>query len=685
MSDSSKTKQELLGELKDLQQQLESSRRDASDLAARNERLEALCSVMQGLSAGLDLEALTEAFRMVVARRVPFDVFSLNLQTGERQFEHLATGEVVAAPGPIGQAGSATDWVIQNREPLIRQDIAADSRFRVNDRTKASGIRSDALLPLIARDEVIGTLTVASYSAGAYGEADLEFLVPLAKMAAIFVDDGRLLRDLKAAYRDLKLVYDGVSDLIFLLRVVDGKPGPVVSVNRALLQATGLEESEVIGRALADVVAGSSAVDLERRCQQAVDEDRPVSFEGTVSLPTGELTVDGIVTSIEDEVGVCGHVLGVARNITDRKQTERELIRLERLHALEEMARGVAHNFNNILVGVLGYAQLIEMQSRDQAAVDSARHIVESALRAKDLVQRLNLSVGRGSESPPQRVDTLEDIVGEAVEATRPKWQDEMQVQGVTVKVDASIDAVPPVKANPAGLHHILVNLISNAVDAMPEGGNIGITAASTGDWVRLEVADTGSGMSEAIQRRIFEPFFTTRQDVGSGLGLAMTYRTVTEWGGDVEVVSEPGRGTTFTVVLPLWEDDPGPGEAAPTKKGRILVVDDEWTVRQVLQRALKDYHLEVYSRGSDALDRLEASAFDLALIDLGLPGVPGNELAERAKQENPETITVLITGWEVPEDDARLAHFDYHVRKPFGLAEIRDLVERALGHKGKA
>jgi nitrogen-specific signal transduction histidine kinase/CheY-like chemotaxis protein len=399
-----------------------------------------------------------------------------------------------------------------------------------------------------------------------------------------------------------------------------------------------------------------------------------------VSLPAGELTIDGIVTPLISSDGTCGHVLGVARNITERRQTERELIRLERLHALEEMARGVAHNFNNILVGVLGYAQLIEMQSRDQGAVESAKHIVDSALRAKDLVQRLNLSVGRGSETPPERVDSLTEVVKEAIETTRPKWQDEMQAVGVTIGVEAEVDDVPAVRANPVGLHHIIVNLVSNAVDAMPEGGEIRITATAAGDWVHLNVSDTGSGMSEAVQQRIFEPFFTTRQDVGSGLGLAMTYRTVTEWGGDVEVESQAGKGTTFTVVLPVWEDDPKAPNGKQPKKGHILVVDDEWTVRQVLQRALKDYHLEVYSRGGDALDRLQGSFFDLALIDLGLPGVPGNELAEHIKRDAPDVVTVLVTGWEIADDDPRLAHFDYHIRKPFGLAEIRDLVEDALG-----
>jgi CheY-like chemotaxis protein len=320
------------------------------------------------------------------------------------------------------------------------------------------------------------------------------------------------------------------------------------------------------------------------------------------------------------------------------------------------------------------------MQSGDQGAVENARHIVESALRAKDLVQRLNLSVGRSSENPPEQVDLIGEVVREAIETSRPKWQDEMQVQGVTVTVTDSIGDLPPVRANPVALHHILVNLISNAVDAMPKGGSIDVTAEARGDWVHLKVTDTGSGMTEDVQRRIFEPFFTTRQDVGSGLGLAMAYRTVTEWGGDVEVASQPGKGTTFTLVLPLWEAEPAAGEGEEDGRGRILVVDDEWTVRQVLQRALKGFRLDILSRGSDALSRFEPGVYSIALIDLGIPGVPGNELASKIKESDPDVVTVLITGWEVPPGDPRLQYFDHHIRKPFGLVEIRELVERALG-----
>ena len=158
-------------------------------------------------------------------------------------------------------------------------------------------------------------------------------------------------------------------------------------------------------------------------------------------------------------------------DLSRREGAELEVVRLERLEALGDMARGVAHNFNNILVGVLGYAQLIEMDSEDPHVVENAREIVASALRAKELVRRMNLSVGRVGDLPLQPVDDLNGIVLDAVEATRPKWVDEASSRGISIAVRTHLGEIPSVTAHTVGLHQILVHLITNAVDAMPEGG----------------------------------------------------------------------------------------------------------------------------------------------------------------------------------------------------------------------
>ncbi|MDP6779207.1 MAG: ATP-binding protein [Candidatus Latescibacteria bacterium] len=363
--------------------------------------------------------------------------------------------------------------------------------------------------------------------------------------------------------------------------------------------------------------------------------------------------------------------------------SELEIVRLERLEALGDMARGVAHNFNNILVGVLGYAQLIETQSQDPQTVENASEIAASALRAKELVRRLNLSVGRAADTPAQLVDDLNGIVLDAVEATRPKWVNEARSRGVSVAVRTHLGEVPPVTGHVVGLHQILVHLITNAVDAMPEGGAITISTHVSGDRVALEVSDTGVGMDAQRRQRIFEPFYTTKHDVGSGLGLSMVYRTVLAWDGRIEVDSAPGQGSTFKIQLPTWVGEASvevEQPAPPTAEGgRVLVIDDEKTIHLVLKQALRRHAVSVFTSGDDALRALEKDEYDVALIDLGLPGISGDEVALRIKERDARVVTVLCTGWDLPAGDPRLSAFELQVNKPFRIAEIQKTVDRAL------
>jgi PAS domain S-box-containing protein len=648
-------------------------------LQGRVDRLESANFALRRLSVAPDLESLGEVFEACVRGTIPFDITSVSLLRGEQEWEHLQTGEVVTAPGPIGEAGSATDWVVKHREPLFRRDILEDSRFRVSDRTRESGIRSDIIIPLISRGEVVGTLSVASTTPGAYEDHHLEFLLPLADQIAVTADNRQLYRELNEAYRDLKMIYDRASDLICLIRVEDDGSLVFASVNQTFLQTTGLSESAIVNKSPGDVLEVDTARAVVEEANAAIQKGIPGQITITLEAHGASSNLELALTPVIDDTGTCTHLLGVAVDVSRRLQSEREIIRLERLHALEEMARGVAHNFNNILVGVLGYAQLIEMQSNDENAKENAKEIIESALRAKDLVQRLNLSVGRGNDIPPHKIDNFNTIVQQVIEDTSPRWKDEAEVDGITIQVETEFHDVPPVVADPVGLHHILVHLITNAADALVEGGTIKISTGQREQMVQLKVEDNGVGMSEETQKRIFDPFFTTRQDVGSGLGLSMAYRTVTSWDGAIEVNSSPGAGSEFVILLPIWTDE-AEGEKEQSGEARVLVVDDEHTVRQVLSKALNMYQLDVFSNPEDAMEVFTRGRYAVALIDLGIPGKPGDQLTRELKEVDPDLVAVLVTGWEVLNGDPRLEPFDFHIQKPFGLIEIQELVSKGVG-----
>ncbi|MEW6750332.1 MAG: ATP-binding protein [Candidatus Latescibacterota bacterium] len=247
--------------------------------------------------------------------------------------------------------------------------------------------------------------------------------------------------------------------------------------------------------------------------------------------------------------------------IAARLQMERELVRVERLRAVGELAAGISHNLNNLLTGILGPAQLLGRMTTDPELLREVHDITTSGLRARDLVQRLQRSVRRMADERLEPVD-LPLVMQDALVATRPRWQDASEAQGIAIGMVTEVEEVPPVRATRAGVQDLLTNLLFNAVDAMPRGGTITVRAEAAGGRVRLSVRDTGIGMDEETRRRLFEPFFTTKMDVGTGLGLSTVYASVQSWGGQMEVTSEPGRGTCFTVLLLPWEPaaDPRPG-----------------------------------------------------------------------------------------------------------------------------
>lgn len=249
-----------------------------------------------------------------------------------------------------------------------------------------------------------------------------------------------------------------------------------------------------------------------------------------------------------------------------------------------------------------------------------------------------------------------------------------------------------PVWGHPAGLRQVLTNLIFNALDAMPDGGTVMIRGWTTDTEVYLSVRDTGLGMIREVQERIFQPFFTTKKDQGTGLGLSICKRVIEEHGGKIEVSSKPGVGSVFTVVVPkasrLPEDrqtESGQPSSAPL---RVLLVDDEPQVREVLIRMLRlDGHQSTAAASAkEGLALLSEGEYDLLLTDLGLPDMPGWQLAKSAKEGERPIPVVLITGWTEDSDQPLSGgEVDAILVKPFGIAELRQVMHSAMGGSAPA
>ena len=363
---------------------------------------------------------------------------------------------------------------------------------------------------------------------------------------------------------------------------------------------------------------------------------------------------------------------------------------VERLRALGEMAAGVAHDFNNALAIILGRAQLL-LEGAEAPARGALELVVKAAQDAARTVRRIQEFTRRATLRPREAVD-LSAVVRDVVEMTRARWADQAEAHGIRYEVSAeSGGPVPLVLGDAADLREALTNLVFNALDAMPDGGRLTLRTRAEGKRVRCEVADTGVGMPEAVRERAFEPFFTTKQEKGSGLGLSIVYGIVTRLGGEITVVSTAGMGSTFVLWLPtaggrLAAAINGPAAPRPAPGARVLVVDDEAEVRSALSDILRlEGHAPVAcADGARALRAMEAEVFDAVLTDLGMPGLSGWDVARAAKQLQPTTPVVLVTGWGDSLDgaDARRHGVDFVLPKPFDIGEVRTLLARCMPHR---
>jgi signal transduction histidine kinase len=374
------------------------------------------------------------------------------------------------------------------------------------------------------------------------------------------------------------------------------------------------------------------------------------------------------------------------------QRAQAQLIQAERLRALGEMAGGVAHDFNNLLAVVLGQGEFVvaklgrgamslpEVQQRLQI-------IRQAALDGAETVRRL-LEFTRGTPRDSEAQAT--DVVGlftSVLAAAEPRWKDEANVHGREIEVVTDFQDVPPVLISPAELREVLLNLVFNALDAMPENGRLTLTCRASRDRAYLSVGDTGCGIPSHVLPRIFEPFFTTKGPQSSGLGLSVSYGIVHRHGGDLEVESRPGEGTVFTIRLRLTPAGmPAAPEPVPTRPAarrlRVLVVDDEDVLRATLCDICADAGHEVFeARGArEALDLLATREVDVVCTDLGMPGMNGWHLADEIRERWPHLRVGLMTGWGVRIEPHEVQAHNVHflIPKPFSLDEILEALNSA-------
>ncbi|HKO95629.1 MAG TPA: response regulator [Pyrinomonadaceae bacterium] len=388
------------------------------------------------------------------------------------------------------------------------------------------------------------------------------------------------------------------------------------------------------------------------------------------------------------------HVEELSHYIAEQERIREQFSQMEKLSALGELASGVAHDFNNTLAGILGRAQLILRTNDPEKIERGLKIIIKTAEDGAKTVKRIQDFARQRRDHDFEPV-SIDQILLDVSEITRPRWKDRAEASNVQISLDLQIRSKSRVMGDESELREVLVNMVFNAVDAMPEGGQLTLAAEDVDESVVISVGDTGTGMAADVKSRIFDPFFTTKGKAGMGLGLAVSFGIIRRHEGSVEVESDVGLGTRFRIKLPKATIVEEPISAEPATKvtsepvaklprsydgnqPKILVVDDEESVRELLRDLLESEGCRVYlAPGSrEALGLFEAHEFDGIFTDVGMPGMSGWELAHAIRERN-ETIPIaVITGWgeAVGSEEQKQARVDWVITKPFSAQRITEL-----------
>ena len=517
-------------------------------------------------------------------------------------------------------------------------------------------------------------------------------------------------RRLEEAVNNLELFSHTIASLDDGVVITD-KNDDITFVNRGAERIFGYSIEELLGKNAKLLL--SRKVDSEL-WKKVVEQTLEVGWQGELRRrrKNGEEFPSLVTFSpVRDEEGKIVGMVGVTKDITERKQMEealqvsnsqlqqalmelkekqQETIQTERLLALGQLASGIAHDFNNSLMPILGFSELLlarpESLNDKDKVVERLRMINTAAKDAAETIGRLRQLYRFRNASEAYRPVSINNVVAQAISLTQTKWKDEAEAGGIVITLETDLQDALPVLGNESELRDVVTNLIFNAVDAMPNGGTLTIRTRADEEHVVLEVIDTGTGMTEEVRQRCLEPFFTTKGDRGTGMGLAVVAGAIKRHDGTMQIKSELGKGTAFIIRLPVTqqaiEEDDEDGAVTLIRSLHILVVDDEPAVRKVVAEYLTvDGHtVETACDGREALDKFTSGKFDLVVTDRAMPRVSGDQLATAIKTIAPRPV-ILLTGFGdiMKSKGEKPAGVNMILRKPVTLFQLRDSVAKVM------
>jgi signal transduction histidine kinase/ActR/RegA family two-component response regulator len=451
---------------------------------------------------------------------------------------------------------------------------------------------------------------------------------------------------------------------------------PIIERARRVAERCG--DREGAGRAL--------LIMIEEMCDQLGDDERL-----EIGAQANQLLANSQQLATRERLRRCQDLIAAAHSKFEEQRQKK--IHAEKMSALGELSFGVAHNVNNTLTGIMGRAQLIMRQKDPEKTIAGLELIIKSAEDGAHIIRRIQ-DFARQQPSREFETVSIPELLNDACEMTRSRWEARADAPAVRFALHADCNAF--VSGDAVELREVLVNIIFNAIDAMPDGGEVRVATQESRDRVVISITDTGTGMTADVKSKLFDPFFSTKGKAGTGMGLAVSFGIVRRHEGSIEVDSDLGRGTTFRISLPKVEPVPTTvvpniiAEAENTsgeRKTRVLVVDDETPVRNVLIEALEAEGCEVFA-AQDGVVALEIydryrGQIDIVFTDIGMPEMNGWELVTALRQRSKTVPVAIVSGWAdaMGHERRNAIKADWVVAKPFDI-EIISQIARDIGQR---
>jgi signal transduction histidine kinase/ActR/RegA family two-component response regulator len=752
-AEASSTAQRSAQRTQELQRTTEQLREALKAVKQRAEETDRMLEVTEAIGSALEQKELFEVIAHGAARACRVDRGSIFLRDKSGQLM-VPVSSQLADQRAAGAAGDGAESLralgleemptflleaVRRQEPVVISDPGSDPRVP-QGWVGLFQAKSALVVPLIHQGRTAGVLILDHLKTlHVFTDEEIRLATTLAAQAAVALEKARL-------YAEIQQRLQQTETLLAVSQAIGSAPDLTEAIRRTTREMVRILGADTgvawcvtrggdrfiplagyhLPRDLREPLSGlplapdEPLIDLVKRLRTAMQSsnsktDPRFNQPALNLLPHTSLLVQPVQVSDEllgifaiawvreahafsmDDLRLADGIAKQAAVAIELHRTQRTIIEQERLNAVGKMASGLAHDFNNALVPISGYAEmLLEHPDILQDLAKASKYlklIMTGVEDAASVVSRLREFYRKREEGETYRPLSLNQMVEQAVALTRPRWRDEALGSGRTILVEADMRPVPKVLGSESELRELLTNLIFNAVDAMPEGGTIrlrtGLREAPVADGaaagepqVFLEVSDTGTGMTDEVRRRCLEPFFSTKGERGTGLGLPMVFGIVKRHRGTLDIDSTVGKGTTFIVLLPpdtTQTREVQQRTQAPSGPLSVLVVDDEPIARDVLTEYLTgDGHtVQTAVNGRDGIEKFKAGQFAVVITDRAMPEVGGDQLAAMVKEAAPATPVVLLTGFgdlmnaagEKPDG------VDLVVKKPIRLGTLREVL----------